>query len=76
MLLSPAKSKVVYEPLGVYLIMGSWNFPFLTTINPLIFAIIAGNCALVKPSEMSPHCAVIIDKLIKTYLDSSCYISI
>lgn len=54
MLLGPARSRIVYEPFGVALIMGSWNFPFFTTIGPLIYAIAAGNCAILKPSEMSP----------------------
>lgn len=55
MLVGPAKSKLVYEPLGVIGIMGSWNFPFLTSLAPLIFVIAAGNTAVIKPSELAPN---------------------
>ena len=55
MLIGPGKSKIVYEPLGVICIMGSWNFPLFTTLGPLIAVITAGNCAVVKPSEFCPN---------------------
>ena len=63
MLIGPAKSRVVYEPLGVALVIGSWNFPYFTCIGPLIYAIAAGNCCIVKPSEMAPQCSKIIKRL-------------
>jgi aldehyde dehydrogenase (NAD+) len=49
---SPCSSYVQYEPLGVALILGSWNFPYFVTIKPLVMAIAAGNCAIIKPSEL------------------------
>lgn len=55
MFLGPAKSSIVYEPLGVVCIMGSWNFPLYTTLAPLIYAIAAGNVAVIKPSELAPN---------------------
>lgn len=48
---APATAKVRYEPLGVALIIGSWNYPMFNLIKPLIISITAGNCAVVKPSE-------------------------
>ncbi len=45
----PARSFTVQEPYGVALIMSPWNYPFLLTLEPLIGAIAAGNCAVVKP---------------------------
>ena len=50
----PAKSFTVTEPYGVVLIMSPWNYPFLLTMEPLIGAIAAGNCCVVKPSAYSP----------------------
>lgn len=76
MLGGPAKSKIVYEPLGVVCVMGSWNFPFYTTIAPLIYVIAAGNCAIIKPSEISPNSSRMIKQLIEQSLDFECYICI
>ncbi|MFP5247182.1 MAG: aldehyde dehydrogenase family protein, partial [Thermoanaerobaculia bacterium] len=47
-------SRVVYEPKGVVLIISPWNFPFNLTLAPLVSAIAAGNCVMLKPSEMTP----------------------
>jgi aldehyde dehydrogenase (NAD+) len=49
-----SRSTVMYEPKGVVLIIAPWNFPFNLTLGPLVSAIAAGNCAMVKPSEMTP----------------------
>lgn len=57
--------KVSYEPLGVSLIIGPFNYPFQLIIEPLIGAIVAGNCAIVKPSENAIETSKIIDKIIK-----------
>jgi aldehyde dehydrogenase (NAD+) len=73
MLLAPAKSRIVYEPFGVALVIGSWNFPFFTTIGPLIYAIAAGNCCIIKPSEMSPQSSKVMKRLFTRHLDSACY---
>ncbi len=48
----PSSSHIVPEPYGVCLIIAPWNYPFLLAIDPLIAAISAGNCAIVKPSEL------------------------
>ena len=61
------------EPLGVVLIIGAWNFPINLTLMPLIGAIVAGNCAIVKPSEISPVTSDLLAELLPKYLDQECY---
>lgn len=50
-------------------VFGSWNAPFVTTLKPVIQAITAGNCVIVKPSEHSPKSSAVIKKFTDTYLD-------
>ena len=57
-------SEVVYEPKGVVLIIGPWNYPFQLVIAPLIAAIAAGNCVIVKPSELTAHTSKLLVELI------------
>mmetsp|Transcript_21710 Transcript_21710/g.20814 ORF Transcript_21710/g.20814 Transcript_21710/m.20814 type:complete len:98 (+) Transcript_21710:257-550(+) len=71
--LAPASSKVKYEPLGVCLIFGSWNYPYFVTLKPLVYAIVSGNCAMIKPSEMGPYTSAVMKKLIEAYLDKECF---
>lgn len=73
MMFAPAKTLVRYEPLGVALIMGSWNYPFVVTVKPLCQAITAGNCAVIKPSEMAPASSTVLRKLVESYLDPRCF---
>ncbi len=61
----PSRSRILKEPLGVVLIIGPWNYPFQLLINPLIGAIAAGNCVVLKPSEFAPASDAIIKKIIK-----------
>ncbi|KAJ0629722.1 putative aldehyde dehydrogenase (NAD(+)) [Helianthus annuus] len=65
----PASGKVLSEPLGVVLIIGSWNFPITLTLDPLIGAISAGNAVVLKPSELSPNCASFLANVLPSYLD-------
>ncbi len=67
--LLPSSSSVVPEPLGVVLIIAPWNYPFQLAIAPLISAVAAGNCAIVKPSELSPHTAEVMEELITRHMD-------
>jgi acyl-CoA reductase-like NAD-dependent aldehyde dehydrogenase len=60
-------AKIYPEPLGVVLIIGPWNYPFSLNIAPLIGAIAAGNCAIVKPSEIAPHTSNLLFQLISKY---------
>lgn len=69
LLLCPGSAYTVYEPLGVVGVFGSWNAPFVTTMKPLIQAIAAGNCVIVKPSEHSPQSSAAIKKFCDKYLD-------
>lgn len=73
LLIGPAKSRIVYEPLGVVLVMGSWNFPLYTTLGPLIHVIGAGNVAIIKPSEISAFTSNMIRKFVVRWLDTNCY---
>lgn len=61
------------EPYGVVLILGAWNYPFLLTLQPMAGAIAAGNCVVLKPSEVAPHSAATIARLIPKYLNPDCY---
>ena len=61
----PSSSRVIREPLGVVLIIGPWNYPFQLLINPLIGAIAAGNCAVLKPSEFAPATGEAMKKMIE-----------
>lgn len=61
----PSSSRIINEPLGVVLIIGPWNYPFQLLINPLIGAIAAGNCIVLKPSEFAPATASVMKKIIE-----------
>lgn len=65
-------SKIHREPLGVVLIIGPWNYPLQLVLAPLVGAIAAGNCALLKPSELAPHTAAVVTELVQKYLDPDC----
>ena len=67
----PASSKVYSEPLGVVLIIGAWNYPLQLVISPLIGAIAAGNCAIIKPSEIAVNTSTLLAEIIPKYFDSS-----
>jgi aldehyde dehydrogenase (NAD+) len=73
--IQPAKSKLVYEPKGVVLIIGPWNYPFNLVITPLIGAIAAGNCVILKPAHETPHTALLIEKIINEIYPAE-YISV
>lgn len=60
----PCSSFILKEPYGVTLIMSPWNYPFQLSICPLIGAIAAGNCAVIKPSAYSPATSRVIADLI------------
>lgn len=60
-----AKSFVVSEPYGVVLVMSPWNYPFQLSIEPLIGAIAAGNCVVVKPSAYSSHTSNVIAEILQ-----------
>jgi aldehyde dehydrogenase (NAD+) len=65
------KSYLVREPLGSVLILAPFNYPFQLLIEPLIGALSAGNTAVVKPSELTPHTEAVLKDLIERYFDPS-----
>ncbi len=69
MFMFPSKSYIHYEPLGVSLIIAPWNYPFQLLINPLIGAISAGCCALLRPAPATSATAKIIEELISKTFD-------
>jgi aldehyde dehydrogenase (NAD+) len=62
---SPAKGWVQCEPFGVALILGPWNYPVQLLLAPLVSAMAAGNCAVLKPSELAPRTAEAIAGLVR-----------
>ncbi|XP_066921725.1 aldehyde dehydrogenase family 3 member B2-like [Clytia hemisphaerica] len=62
-------AKILHDPLGVVLVMGAWNYPVQLCFIPLIGAIAAGNCVIIKPSELSIHTTELMTKLIEQCLD-------
>ncbi len=73
--LFPSKSYITHQPLGTALIISPWNYPFQLTIAPLIGAISAGCCAMLKPSPASQHTSNIIERIIREAFGSN-YIDI
>lgn len=59
-----SSSRIVYEPKGVVLIISPWNFPFNLSLGPLVSAVAAGNCVIVKPSEMTANSAACMRKIL------------
>lgn len=59
-----SKSHVISQPKGLNLIIAPWNFPFNLTIAPMVSAIAAGNCTVLKPSELTPNCEQLIVRMI------------
>lgn len=60
----PSSSYTLKEPYGVVLILAPWNYPFFLSMSPLVGAMAAGNCAVIKTSRNSPHTSAVIDAII------------
>lgn len=71
----PGSAQIYPEPLGIVLIIGPWNYPFQLMISPLLGAIAAGNCAILKPSEIAPHTSHVLADIIQKTFDSA-YIAV
>ncbi len=71
----PSKSSTIAEPYGVTLIVGPWNFPVQLMLAPLVGAIAAGNCAVLKPSIAAPRISHLLTKIINSIFDPA-YVSI
>jgi aldehyde dehydrogenase (NAD+) len=59
-----SRSVVRYEPRGVVLVLAPWNYPFLLAIDPIVAAVAAGNCVILRPSEKTPRVARVLQRLI------------
>lgn len=57
------------DPLGVVLVIAPWNYPFQLAMLPVVGAIAAGNCVVLKPSEVSEYTSAVLASLIPKYLD-------
>ncbi len=66
-----SSSYIHYEPKGVVLIISPWNFPVNLTFGPLVAAIAAGNCVMIKPSEHTPHTSAVMKSIIDDLFDTS-----
>jgi aldehyde dehydrogenase (NAD+) len=66
----PGRGFIRFEPLGVVMIIGAWNYPFYLTLGPLVGALAAGNAVVIKPSEHSPASSALLASVIPEYLDS------
>lgn len=64
-----ASCEIEHEPLGVALVISAWNYPIYTAIPQVAAAIAAGNCVILKPSEMAAESSGVIKKLFDQYLD-------
>ena len=68
----PGKSWVQPEPLGTVLIIGAWNYPLQLVLAGYAAAIAAGNCAILKPSELAPATSKLMAKIVPEYMDNDC----
>ena len=66
-----SRSHIQYEPKGVVLVIAPWNFPVNLTFGPLIGAVTAGNCVMLKPSEHTPHASAVIKSITEDVFDES-----
>lgn len=63
---------IIREPYGVALIIGTWNYPLQLTLSPMAGALAAGNCVILKPSEVAPKTAQFLEETLPKYLDKDC----
>jgi len=68
--LMPGRGKYQYEPLGTVLVIGPWNYPIGLCLGPVVGAVAAGNCVVLKPSEHAPAASALLARLIPEYLDT------
>ncbi|MBE2247252.1 MAG: aldehyde dehydrogenase [Candidatus Competibacteraceae bacterium] len=68
---TPGSSQIIREPYGNVMVIAPWNYPFLLTFSPLLGAMAAGNCVILKPSEHAPHTSAVMAHIINKHFDSS-----
>ena len=69
----PGRSYIQPEPKGVVLIIAPWNYPLSMVMAPLVGAVAAGNCAVMKPSEITTHTSTAIASILPRYLDQDAF---
>ncbi|KAL6073306.1 aldehyde dehydrogenase 3, member A2 [Balamuthia mandrillaris] len=72
LLVKPGSGYIAKDPLGVVLIISPWNYPISLLLKPLVGAIAAGNCVVLKPSEVSAACSNVLANLLTKYMDQDC----
>jgi aldehyde dehydrogenase (NAD+) len=65
------QSWIHHEPKGVVLVIGPWNYPFQLVVIPLVAAVAAGNCVIVKPSELTAHTSALLVELLGSVFSES-----
>jgi aldehyde dehydrogenase (NAD+) len=71
-LMQPSSARIYREPFGLALIIGPWNYPVQLVLAPLVGALAAGNCAVIKPSELAPATSSFLAATLPRYLDPEC----
>lgn len=66
----PSKETVAYQPYGVVLVISPWNYPLLLALQPVMAALAAGNCVVLKPSELAPNTSALLSMLIAEYFSA------
>ncbi|MCX2929937.1 aldehyde dehydrogenase family protein [Mycobacterium sp. CVI_P3] len=66
----PGRAWIQYDPLGVVLVIGPWNYPFYLLMAPVVAAVAAGNGVVIKPSELAPATSALVARLVPQYLDT------
>lgn len=66
---APGNAKIYPEPYGTVLIISPWNYPLLLALDPLVAAVAAGNCCIIKPSEYAPATSLLLHRLISRTFD-------
>lgn len=62
--------EIYNDPYGVVLVIGAWNYPLQLLLVPVASAIAAGNCVVIKPSEVATNCAKFVEETLPQYLDN------
>jgi aldehyde dehydrogenase (NAD+) len=73
MMAQPGSSYIEPEPKGVVLIIAPWNYPLSMVVAPLVGAVAAGNCAIMKPSEITTHTSAALAAILPRYLDKDAF---
>lgn len=64
-----SSAEVIHEPKGVCLIISPWNYPFNLTLGPIVSALAAGNCVIIKPSEFTSSTSTLIKQMIESLFE-------